>query len=183
MRYTTLIDIRGTKAYASPSVRLLYIHLVLASGYHAEDLDQVRVSIRGLAEQTRLSVSAVRHGLKVLAKLNLVSREGDHLRVAKYVVQDGIPKRARTKKEQHLQNQAREREQEQQERRRREIQEQAEIIAKYLTKEDLEEWLENCRRRDEDAIVYQKGCKVINNEQGRRYITEWIKRKTEERRE
>ena len=69
MRYTTIIDIRDfPELYRNQNLRLLYLHLVLKSGYHDDDRDQVHTSIRRLGYETGLTVSAVRHGLAMLKK-------------------------------------------------------------------------------------------------------------------
>lgn len=73
MRYTTVIDIRDyPTVYRCLSARVLYLHMVLAAGYHDDDLDKVSKSLRGLAWETGLSVAAVRHGLQVLQKAGLL---------------------------------------------------------------------------------------------------------------
>lgn len=177
MRYTTIVDIRELPLYRNPSVRQLYLHLVLVAGYHDTDLDRVAVSVRGLASQTGLTISAVRHALDVMTKAGLVRREGGALMVTKYVLKDGIPKRARTKKEQQEQQLSREREQKEQEEIRRELEEQNRIIMTQFTLEDLQEWLEDLKSKRPGNICYHKGCKCRNNEGGRDYLAQWIEYK------
>lgn len=174
MRYTTIVDIRELPLYRNPSVRQLYLHLVLLSGYHDSDLDRVSVSVRGLASQTGLTISAVRHALDVMAKAGLVRREGGALMVTKYVLKDGIPKRARTKKEQQEQQLSREREQQEVESKRREIQEQNEVIMTQFTLDDLIEWSEDLKTKRPGNICYHKGCKCRNDDKGREYLAKWI---------
>ena len=177
MRYTTIVDIRDLPLYRNPSVRQLYLHLVLVSGYHDSDLDRVAVSVRGLASQTGLTISAVRHALDVMTKAGLVRREGGALMVTKYVLKDGIPKRARTKKEQQEQQQSREREQQEVESKRREIQEQNKIIMEQFTVDDLIEWSEDLKTKRSGSLCYHKGCKCINDDRGREYLAKWIEYK------
>lgn len=99
MRYTTLIDIREyPEVYRNHNVRLLYLHLVLACGYHDHDRDLVRCSLRNLANQTGLTVSAVRHALDVLRKWKLVRSRGSVHRIRKYVEDQTITPRAKSKK-------------------------------------------------------------------------------------
>ena len=87
MRYTTLIDISEIPGiYGNHHARLLYMHLALKAGYHDEDRDLVQVSIRNLAMDCGLSVSATRHALKVLQKEKLLSRQGNAWRVFKWLV-------------------------------------------------------------------------------------------------
>lgn len=183
MRYTTIVDIRELPLYHNPSARQLYLHLVLVSGYHDSDLDRVAVSVRGLASQTGLTISAVRHALAVLAKVGLVRREGGALMVTKYVLKDGIPKRARTKKEQQEQQLSREREQQEVESKRREIQEQNEVIMTQFSLEDLTEWLEDLKTKRPGNLCYHKGCKCRNDEKGREYLEQWIEYKLKQKKQ
>lgn len=86
MRYTTLIDISEMRAiYQNMSARILYLHLVLKAGYHDHDRDVVDLSIRQLSAQSGLTVSAVRHALKVLERASLVQRQGRALVVVKWL--------------------------------------------------------------------------------------------------
>lgn len=88
MRYTTLIDITEyTSLYRSMSVRLVYLHLVCKSGYHSDNQDQVRVSVRNLASDVGLSVSATRHALTLLSSAGLLSRLEDGTLLVKKFVQ------------------------------------------------------------------------------------------------
>lgn len=86
MRYTTIIDITELpEVYRSVSARVLYLHLVCVSGYHTDNQDQVRKSVRSLAYETGLTLSAVRHAMAVLQSADLVSRDGGCFTVRKYV--------------------------------------------------------------------------------------------------
>lgn len=111
MRYTTIIDISEFPAlYRSDSARLLYLHLCLRSGYHDYDRDIARQSIRQLARDTGLSIAAVRHALQQLIKYELLIRRPDGYLVRKFLQEQPISKRARTKKEQQQQQHIDERE-------------------------------------------------------------------------
>lgn len=73
MRYTTVIDLRDfPQLYKNQNVRVLYLHMALAAGYHVDNLDLVRCSLRQLAEGAGLTLSAVRHGLKVLTAAGML---------------------------------------------------------------------------------------------------------------
>lgn len=86
MRYTTLIDItEQPDVYRNVHARLLYLHLALKSGYHDNDRDLISISIRRLAMDAGLTVSATRHALRVLGAAGLISREGDKLRILKWI--------------------------------------------------------------------------------------------------
>lgn len=86
MRYTTLIDItEQPQVYANHHARLLYLHMALRAGYRDEDRDLLAISIRRLAMDCGLSVSATRHALAVLAKAGLIARADKGWRVLKWM--------------------------------------------------------------------------------------------------
>lgn len=99
MRYTTIIDIREfPQIYRNDHAKLVYLHLVLVSGYHDEDRDQTPISIRQICYDTGLSLSAVRHSLKVLISAGLLSRSGINWTVKKFVLDKPISPRIRSEK-------------------------------------------------------------------------------------
>ena len=99
MRYTTIIDIREfPQIYRNDHAKLVYLHLVLISGYHDEDRDQTPISIRQICYDTGLSLSAVRHSLKVLISAGLLSRSGITWTVKKFVLDKPISPRIRSEK-------------------------------------------------------------------------------------
>lgn len=95
MRYTTAIDISEfQELYNNKQLVLLYFHLCLKSGYHADDRDIYRRSIRVLAREVGITYSACRHALNVLQKHGMVVHQADHsIRVHKWVEPTDIPKR------------------------------------------------------------------------------------------
>lgn len=94
MRYTTIIDLRDyPQIYRNKNARLLYLHMVLQSGYHADDRDICTLSIRELAWQVGITVSAARNALQQLSKSKLIERLADKWRVAKFVMPKDIPAR------------------------------------------------------------------------------------------
>ena len=101
MRYTTIIDIsESAPLYKSVGVRLVYMHLVLKSGYHDHDRDLVKISLRQIAEQTGLTLSATRHAVAVLERAKMIARNGGVYRVRKWIVEQPISARAKTAKQQ-----------------------------------------------------------------------------------
>ena len=99
MRYTTIIDISEyPELYRNPNIRLLYLHMVLKSGYHDDDRDQCKVSIRRLSYETGLSISAVRHALGILQKFCLIVPENGFFYVRKFVLEKSITPRIRSEK-------------------------------------------------------------------------------------
>lgn len=150
--------------------------MVLASGYHETDMDQVTVSIRGLATQTGLTVSATRHALSVLMKAGLVRRQSGHLHVAKYILQEGIPKRARSKKDQQLQQIAREREQKALEEDMQRFHQAQQAISDSSVQE-LQEHLENMKAARPNGNYYIRGVRVTNNDAARAAVAAAIESK------
>lgn len=85
MRYTTVIDISDDEQlYRNRNAVLVYLHLSLKAGYHDDDRDICRISIRNLAWQLGITVSAARHALRVLTDRQLLTKEGDAWRVKKW---------------------------------------------------------------------------------------------------
>lgn len=100
MRYTTIIDLSEFPAlYRNKNVRLVYLHLVLRSGYHDNDRDLIDVSIRNLAWGVGLSVSATRHALHILEQAQMIKRAGPLWHVRKFIIEQEITPRAKTQKE------------------------------------------------------------------------------------
>ena len=99
MRYTTIIDISEMPSvYRNEHARLLYLHMALRSGYHDNDRDICRISIRRLAAEVGLTLSATRHALKVLEASALVKRWGDAFAVRKFVMAAPVTPRPRSEK-------------------------------------------------------------------------------------
>lgn len=114
MRYTTIIDISEiAEIYKNPTARLLYLHMSLKAGYHDVDRDLVRLSIRRLSADVGVTVSATRHALHQLERVGLLTREGDLWRVKKWVEEQQITTRAKTKREMQEQIQRLERQRQQ----------------------------------------------------------------------
>lgn len=100
MRYTTIIDLSEFPAvYRNKNVRLVYLHLVLKSGYHDNDRDLIDISIRNLAWAVDLSVSATRHALHILEQARMIKRAGPLWHVRKFIIEQEITPRAKTQKE------------------------------------------------------------------------------------
>ena len=84
--------------YRNDNAKLVYLHLVLISGYHDEDRDQTTISIRQIAYDTGLTISAVRHSLKVLQSIGLLSRSGITWTIKKFVLEKQISPRIKSEK-------------------------------------------------------------------------------------
>ena len=119
MRYTTIIDITEQPAvYRNINVRLLYLHLCLKCGYHDHDRDIYDRSLRSMAADCGLTLSAVRHALRILEQAQLVKRVGGVYQVKKYIQGAAPTPRPKTKRQQTDQDIIHEREQANQERER-----------------------------------------------------------------
>lgn len=109
MRYTPIIDISEFRElYKNLNIRLVYLHMVLKSGYHDYDKDILNVSIRGLAEDVGLNVGAVRHALEMLTKAKLIVKRDGLYYVRKYIKEQKITPRAYTEQREKAQEQAQE---------------------------------------------------------------------------
>lgn len=87
MRYTTCIDVTEIPdIWRNPNVTRLYFYMAMRCGYHDDDRDQLRISIRNLAYAAGLTLSACRHALKVLQKFGLVSPMGEYYQVKKFLL-------------------------------------------------------------------------------------------------
>lgn len=149
MRYTTIIDISEIRQiYKSVNTRLVYLHLCLRSGYHDTDRDIVDLSIRKLAMQCGLTVSATRHALSILAKARLIERQGAAIKVAKWLQQEPITPRARTRQQQQLQDAAAARMAQERKREREAAKEAAERAAlRAQGKTQYQVYLDDLQRR------------------------------------
>lgn len=132
MRYTTIIDISEQRdLYRNVNVRLVYLHLVLKSGYHDHDRDQVRISYRSLAADTGLTVSAVRHAINILVKWRMLIRKDNTWIVRKWCQEQTITTRAKSSRDA-----------------KKKAQEQA-VVAERERQRAMDE--ENKKRRDAEA--------------------------------
>lgn len=87
MRYTTIIDVTEIPdIWRNPNVSRLYFYMAMRCGYHDDDRDQLRTSIRNLSYASGLTLSACRHALKVLQKFGLVLPMGEYYQVKKFLL-------------------------------------------------------------------------------------------------
>lgn len=141
MRYTTIIDIRELDAiYRNKNVRLVYLHMVLKSGYHDEDRDLLRCSIRNLAWEIGLSVSAVRHALHVLMKSGMVSKNGESWQVKKFFLD--TPPTPRPKKAQAQAVKAEGNIGSRYEQEKQDYQQRVIAAVRQCSREEIEAWIE-----------------------------------------
>lgn len=155
MRYTTIIDISEIRQiYKSSNTRLVYLHLCLCSGYHDNDRDIVDLSIRKMAMQCGLTVSATRHALRILANARLIERQGNVIKVTKWLQQEPITSRALIRKQQQLQNAAAARMEEERKREREAAKDAAERAAlRAQGKTQYQVYLDDLKRRAESGDI------------------------------
>lgn len=141
MRYTTVIDISEfPQIYRNMNARVLYLHMALKSGYHDADRDLLEISIRRLAMDAGLTVSATRHALATLEKDKLVTREGEKWRILKWVVVD--PPTPRRQPRKASQDAATGNVGEQYEREKQEYRERVYNAVRQSSKAELQTWLQ-----------------------------------------
>lgn len=73
------------------------MHLTLKSGYHDDDRDQIRTSLRRVAQDTGCTLAAVRHAVKLLVNAGLLKIDGQVWHVTKWVIGQSITTRAQQK--------------------------------------------------------------------------------------
>lgn len=106
MRYTTIIDITAAPhLYKNVNVRLVYLHLVLKSGYHDHDRDIVHTSFRQLSADVGITLSACRHAVSLLERYQMLKRQGDYWYIRKFIEQPVITPRAKTKRQKTTEHQ------------------------------------------------------------------------------
>lgn len=87
MRYTTIIDVTELEIYRNVNCRLVYLHLVCKSGYHDDDRDTLQLSIRRIAADVGITISAARHAIAQLMAAQLLKRLDDgRWHVLKWIV-------------------------------------------------------------------------------------------------
>lgn len=117
MRYTTVIDISDIPSvYRNKNTRLVYLHLCLKCGYHDADRDIYDRSLRALAGDCGLSLSAVRNALNQLEQARLVAKHAGVYYIRKWLAEQPITARPKTAKQQAAADEKARREQERQQR-------------------------------------------------------------------
>lgn len=173
MRYTTIIDISDMpEVYRNRTARLLYIHLALAAGYHDEDRDQVRQSLRVMALRAGLTLSAVRHALALLQRAGLVSKDGDVWKVKKWFV-DTPPSPRRQPKDRRAAHEASSVADKYDDELRK-WRENVERAVREMTRADLLAWLDELR---DGRSLRHHGAQLTANERNIAWLEGVIKQK------
>lgn len=96
MRYTTLIDVSVIEdLYRNHNAVLLYVHLCLRAGYYDHNRDCYKRSIRGLSYELNMTVSAIRHAIKILERYKLITQRNGVWLVRKYISDQTITPRSK----------------------------------------------------------------------------------------
>lgn len=167
MRYTTIIDISEYPSlYRNINIRLVYLHLCLASGYHDDDRDMYNGSLRSLARATGLTLAAVRHATQQLERATLIARTGTLWTIRKFVLERPISPRAKSRRQEQrqqaldMQEQERQaRDQERREYERKAAQLRAQGKTPYMVY--YEQQLELARAGDPNAISFVKSNEAM----------------------
>ena len=148
MRYTTVIDISKLHSvYRNHNVRLLYLHLCLKAGYHDDDRDIVDMSLRRLASDCGLTLSATRHALKVLSDAQLVKNQEGIILVKKWSMEPSITPRKEERSKQNRDQIRKNQERENQER------ERLEAIQKEEARNGLQVYLQRLEARAAEGDI------------------------------
>lgn len=172
MRYTTIIDISEFPIYKNPNARLVYLHMALKSGYHAEDKDKIKSSIRRIALAVGLTVSATRHALAQLEREKLITKTDSCWIVKKWVV-ESFPEKNQVKKK----TAAQEEKDRQQEKDRQEWLDSLKQAVTNSTREELQGWLEALIKAPEGKRVYHKGARLWHCVEHIEWLTKIIRDK------
>lgn len=168
MRYTTIIDITEfAGVWASASCRELYLYMVLKSGWHDDDRDMIRASIRQMSAATGLTKSAVEHAIRQLTKAGLLAREGQAYRVTKWTLQPKPSPRPRQDQQRSVaanSDVARQWEMQLEESRRRLIH-----VVSNITKEEGLQWIQEV---EDGRYLKHGGCTLPR----RKDWLEWLKK-------
>lgn len=172
MRYTTIIDITEIpELWRNANASRVYLYMTLRSGYHDDDRDQLRVSLRRLAMETGCSVAATRHALQMLVKYQLLLKDGDKWRVRKFVLeQKPTP---RTQKNTAPADSSMSRLIDEQRAREERIMKKTHYLQTARVEElrELISWLETHTKKDVDGVTF------YNSDKTKSAIEKWIEYK------
>lgn len=171
MRYTTLIDIAEYPAvYRSINARLLYLHMALKAGYHDDDRDLLAASIRQLARDSGLTVSATRCALATLLANRLIERHGARWKVTKWLVQEIPTPRPKNVKQQR-EDTAKRIEEEQRQKEIEKYRREVFTAIRSSSKDELMEWLEELKA---GKYLYHYGARIRPNQANIEWLTNII---------
>lgn len=173
MRYTTIIDISEfPQVYKNMNARLIYMHMALKSGYHADDKDRIYTSIRRIALSLDITVSATRHALAQLESVKLISRIDGGWAVKKWVL-ESFPTKEQVKKKTAAQE---EKARAQEDERKQWLNDLNDAVTSS-TREELQDWLNAIIKAAPGRRVYHRGARLWHCQEHIEWLTKIIKDK------
>ena len=178
MRYTTIIDISEIpEIYRNLNTRAIYLHLVLKSGYHDNDRDKARISIRRLASDSGLTVSATRNALQQLEKAGMIERPGDgQIAVRKWILD--MKPTPRNKATTAAGNSDYDKRMEEYERERKERLNLLQQELENMSLDDVRQWQ---KELSEGISKRHHGQQINANQDNVKWLQKWIDKKMKER--
>ncbi len=174
MRYTTIIDISEMpEIYRNLNTRAVYLHLVLKSGYHDDDRDKLKLSIRRLAAESGLTVSAVRNALQQLEKAAMIERTSDGSTTVRKWILETKPT-ARTKATTNAGGSDYDKRMEEHERERKERLKVLLQVLEEMSLDDVRQWQ---KELNEGVSKRHHGQQINANPENVKYLQMWIDKK------
>ena len=176
MRYTTIIDYTEIPAIRrSKNAILLYVHMALRAGWHDEDRDLLDASIRSLAQDAGLTVSATRHALGQLTKARLIVRESKTWKVTKWTCLDPpTPRKKQAAVPKGTEDTSVSRLMAEHERQLEEYQNRVLQAVRESSREELLTWLQELK---DGRSLRHHGAQINANESNIKWLTNVIKQK------
>lgn len=168
--------------YRNLNTRAVYLHLVLKSGYHDNDRDKIRISMRQLASDTGLSLSAVRNALKQLEKNSMIERVSDGTTTVRKWILDMKPT-PRNKANTAAGNSDYDKRMEEYERERKERLNMLQQVLENMSLDDVQQWQ---KELSEGISKRHHGQQINANQDNVKWLQKWIdtkKRKNHEEKE
>lgn len=178
MRYTTIIDISEMpELYRNLNTRAVYLHLVLKSGYHDADRDKSKLSIRRLAAESGLTVSAVRNALQQLEKASMIERLSDGTTIVRKWILEMKPT-TRTKATTSSGGSDYEKRIEEYERERKERLNKLIQVLEEMSLDDVRQWKNEL---SEGVSKRHHGQQINATTENVKWLEKWIDKKMKER--
>lgn len=176
MRYTTVIDITEIPLIRrSKNAQLLYLYMALKAGWHDDDRDCLDASIRSLAKDAGLTVSATRHALGQLVKAKLITRDGLRWRVTKWTcLAPPTPRQKTAAVSMERHDSTITRLMDEQERKLREYQNRVLQAVRESSLEELHTWLQELK---EGRSLRHHGAQIKANDSNIDWLTNVIKQR------
>lgn len=160
--------------YRNLNTRAVYLHLVLKSGYHDEDRDKSKLSIRRLAAETGLTVSAVRNAFQQLEKAAMIERSSDGTTTVRKWILEPKPT-ARTKATTSVGGSDYDKRMEEYERERKERLNVLLQVLEDMSLDDVKQWQ---KELSEGTSRRHHGQQINATTDNVKWLQKWIDKKT-----